>query len=511
MSAARRRSGGMDPVRAGVLTLVLVAIGTYLGFTKDLPFVGGGERVSAVFASAASEIRPNSPVRIAGVNVGKVADVRRGPGGTAVVEMELSDDALPLHRDATAKIRPRLFLEGNFFVELEPGSPSAPLLGEGGRIPLPQTAIPVQLDEVLGVFTADTRQSTRDLLDGYADALDEGGAAALNRSYEDWEGAFAGTATTMRALRGTRDGDLAGFVRDQARVNDVLAERRAELGTFVTAFARTMSAFADRQADLGATVRESAGLLRDAPAALAGVDRLLPPLERFAQALRPALDVAPGVLDRTRPLLAALSSVSAPAALPGLARDLTPAAGALTRLGRGLPPLFDDVERVSDCVRDKLVPVLNATVPDGHLTTDQPVWQEGLRFPIGLAGAQQHFDGNAFSTRYELGLDRDPVVTRLGTADELVQVAPERILGSRPRFRPGYQPPIRPDADCREQDVAKLEADTVPAPAGQRTVRLQPVPAWTRARLRKELDRRVAGLRRQAAREADARRRGAGR
>ena len=42
----------------------------------------------------------------------------------AVLTMEIKDAALPIHEDATAKIRPRIFLEGNFFVDLKPGSPA---------------------------------------------------------------------------------------------------------------------------------------------------------------------------------------------------------------------------------------------------------------------------------------------------------------------------------------------------------------------------------------------------
>ena len=42
----------------------------FLGFTKDIPFTHGF-RVNAVFQSANS-LRVNSPVRIAGVEVGKV-------------------------------------------------------------------------------------------------------------------------------------------------------------------------------------------------------------------------------------------------------------------------------------------------------------------------------------------------------------------------------------------------------------------------------------------------------
>ena len=35
--------------------------------------------------------------------------------------LEIKTSGLPIHEDATAKIRPRIFLEGNFFVDLQPG------------------------------------------------------------------------------------------------------------------------------------------------------------------------------------------------------------------------------------------------------------------------------------------------------------------------------------------------------------------------------------------------------
>ena len=94
----------------------------YFGFTKDIPFTSGFQ-LNAQFQSANS-IRPNSPVRIAGVEVGKVKAVEPVEGSNdALLVMELNDSALPLHKNATAKIRPRIFLEGNFFVDLKPGTP----------------------------------------------------------------------------------------------------------------------------------------------------------------------------------------------------------------------------------------------------------------------------------------------------------------------------------------------------------------------------------------------------
>ena len=42
--------------------------------------------------------------------------------------MQINPDGLPIHADATAQIRSRIFLEGNFYVDLHPGTPNAPML-----------------------------------------------------------------------------------------------------------------------------------------------------------------------------------------------------------------------------------------------------------------------------------------------------------------------------------------------------------------------------------------------
>ena len=102
-----------------------------------------GQPVHAATSSSRPSSRPrttsasNSPVRIAGVNVGHVVKVE-GQDGTnnAVVTMEVKDTGLPIHKDATLKIRPRILLEGNFFVDLEPGTPAAPTISDGDTIPV---------------------------------------------------------------------------------------------------------------------------------------------------------------------------------------------------------------------------------------------------------------------------------------------------------------------------------------------------------------------------------------
>src|ERR1700752_3443459 len=126
MARAGRRSPRRSTAFIGLMGAIVAALILYFGFTKDIPFTSGYQ-LKAQFESANS-IRPNSPVRIAGVEVGKVKSVEPVEGtNAALLVMEINDSGLPIHRDATAKIRPRIFLEGNFFGDLKPGTPDAPV------------------------------------------------------------------------------------------------------------------------------------------------------------------------------------------------------------------------------------------------------------------------------------------------------------------------------------------------------------------------------------------------
>jgi len=182
----RRGNGRTSAFGAGVLTLVVAGIVMYFGFTKAIPF-RHHYTVSAVFPSA-NNIRPNSPVRIAGVEVGKVTKIAHAEDGAqaAIVTMRIERKGLPIHRDATMKIRPRIFLEGNFFVDVQPGSASAPRLRDGDRIPINQTAAPVQLDQILSALQAPTRRDLQRILRELSTGLDRAGARALNRSIAFW-------------------------------------------------------------------------------------------------------------------------------------------------------------------------------------------------------------------------------------------------------------------------------------------------------------------------------------
>src|SRR5436305_1164851 len=149
--------GGILPFKAGLIAIVIIATATWFAFSKQNPFERHFE-IQAVFENS-NLLQPRSPVRIAGIDIGQVTSVGRYRNTKySVVTMRIQKNGLPIHSDATAKIRPRIFLEGNFYVDLKPGTPSAPDLANRGIIPVAHTSRPVQLDQVLAALDAPTRK-----------------------------------------------------------------------------------------------------------------------------------------------------------------------------------------------------------------------------------------------------------------------------------------------------------------------------------------------------------------
>src|SRR5215210_8456276 len=163
----------MTPFKAGVLAVTTLVLFAYFGFSKSNPFANPYE-LKAMFRDV-QNLKPRSPVRIAGVEVGKVTKVEpKDGGGAAEVTMELREDALPIRKDAHAQIRSRIFLEGNFFVDIQPGSPSGAELEDGSTIPVTQTTATVTLPDILDVLHSDVRTDLQTFLHEY-------GTVALGR------------------------------------------------------------------------------------------------------------------------------------------------------------------------------------------------------------------------------------------------------------------------------------------------------------------------------------------
>jgi phospholipid/cholesterol/gamma-HCH transport system substrate-binding protein len=437
--------------RVGLVVLIVTAAGTYLGFTKDVPFVGDPWEVQAVFEDS-SGLRPGSPVRIAGVEVGEVRKVEHTrPGArTTTVTMSVADRGRPLHADATATIRPRIFLEGNFYVDLQPGTPQAPTLHEGGTIPAARTANPVQVDEVLKALKSDTRADLRRTLIELGRAQRAGAGRAFNRSLAYQPDAYYFSTLVSEALLGERDA-LIRYFRDAGTVAAAIDRTPPRLQALITDFNRTVAAFASRDAALRAGLGELPVTLREAMPTLAALNAAFPNVRRLAVAARPGVRSTGPAADALIPLLRQLRPLVSEAELRGLARDLRASTPALARLTNESIPLLEQLRLAASCATNVLVPWGNDTVPDAAHPASGPVHEEIPQSFTGLAGESRSFDANG---QWFKVLGGGGAQT-FDLGDGLFGTSLNPLIGVNPP-PDTTRPPLRPDVPCETQQTPDL-------------------------------------------------------
>ena len=438
----RKDRTGFNPFWVGLLVLIGVVIISYLGFTKDLPFSRGFE-FKAVFPSANS-IRLNSPVRIAGVNVGTVKKIE-GQDGTnnAVITMEMKDTGLPIHKDAELKIRPRIFLEGNFFVDLEPGTPSAPTISDGDTIPVDQTATPVQLDQVLTSLQQDTRQEPADDAAGVrhgaereADAAEDARQPRVDAGQDRGRGAELGDR--LRRPGAARLGDRPDGAARARSPRTSRASSRASPASAASSRRRSASSASSSRTSTrrwprsppsrrrcASRSRCSARPSSTAYTAFGSLDEALPSVRAFSLALVPGIEQTQPTIDAVTPWIAG----RAQARLPGAARRPArrPAAGdrepreghrrehPAARAGRPAGACFSNQPKASAVHHPDR---RRRSSHDGKFSTGKPNYQEFWYAVTGQAGEGQNIDGNGRYIRAQAGGGANLVGPERRHADE---------------------------------------------------------------------------------------------
>jgi phospholipid/cholesterol/gamma-HCH transport system substrate-binding protein len=473
----RNRKRGLGPVPVAIAVIAFLVLGTWLAFRKELPFRGHWE-VDAVVRTA-NQLRAGSEVRIAGVTVGKVTKIETVGSNeqAARVTLRINEKGRPLHKDATLKIRPRILLEGNFFVDLSPGSPSAPELGDGETIPINQTAGPVQLDQVLGTFEADTRKDLQVLLHELNTAWSNGGAQALNRTIPLWEPAYKNSAIVNDATLGLREHDLSGYLRGAGRVAEGLDRNAGQLQSLIGDLRTTAAAFASRDTQLQDALEELPRTLTAARPALAEVNSALPSLRRFTANLRPGVRSAGPSLDAQVPFLRELRGLVSEPELRGLTADLEPTVPALAALNKATIPLLEQVRAASSCQNEVILPWTLDKIEDKDFPAVGPVYQEQTKPLVGLAGESRTFDANG--QWFRVALNAAQFATPAGSNRFLLSDRP--ILGANPP-KPAKRSPLRPDVPCETQERPDLRTNPQAPPSQSFRVSDPPATAELAAR-----------------------------
>ncbi|WP_347058035.1 MCE family protein [Blastococcus sp. HT6-30] len=287
--------------RGIALAAALVLVGA-LGWTVLKP--ADHYRVTAWFSQTVG-LYPGSDVRILGIDVGQITDVR--PQGDRVrVEMEIDEDYdIPADADAVV-LAPSLVSDR--YVQFAPVYDGGPTMQDGAEVPVERTATPVELDAVYGALDelSAALGPTGANRNGALSDLVDVGAANLGGTGDDLNRTLTGFSQAVETLADNRDG-LFDSVQNLQTFTSALATIDAQVGQFNQDLAAVADLLEGEREDLATAVQllsqalgEVAGFVQDNTDLLrTNVDRLAEVTVALVQqrdALAEVLDVAPAAL-----------------------------------------------------------------------------------------------------------------------------------------------------------------------------------------------------------------------
>ena len=324
---------GLAAVVAGY---VLSHEGFHFPLIQSAPFEMNAE------LSTAQAVTPGQgqTVRVSGVQVGEIGAVTL-KNGVAIVRMDIQPKYRGLiHTDATALLRPRTALD-DMFIELNPGSNTAPLAKPGFTISVSHTLPDINPDEILASLDADTRAYLDLLINGAGQGLKGNGGPELGQLLARFLPTHRDLARLNTAVA-SRGAELRQVVNSLQRLNTALGADPQRLAQLVDSSSRVFRAFASEDHNVSRSVADLPATLRQTTATLAQVQAFADQLGPAARNLLPAAHALPAA----NQALTALSAPSEPivrkqirpfvvAARP-LVRNLRPAA---THLAAATPSL----------------------------------------------------------------------------------------------------------------------------------------------------------------------------
>lgn len=245
--------------KIGAFMLVILAIiGYFVLKIEDIDLHRGkGTREVKVLFDNVAGLDEKSAVRIAGVRKGKVSNIKVLPNGKAEVTLQVDDD-VPLHANATARVA-NLGLLGEKYIELDPGTETAPVVQQQGTVTLRGTA-PPSFDEVTNQVSAiatDVKAITESLRHVMAGPA---GQQRLEDIVENVRGITSDVRALIQANRSNVDATLANAREITASLKVEIPKMTASIDRVATQIGGTVG---ENREDVRTIVENLRGLSRD--------------------------------------------------------------------------------------------------------------------------------------------------------------------------------------------------------------------------------------------------------
>jgi phospholipid/cholesterol/gamma-HCH transport system substrate-binding protein len=386
------RVASLGALIGALLVVVLVVFTNGSSYTLRADFQDAGGLVSG------------NVVLIGPVQAGTIDSIGLTSNGEAEVTMSLDGNVAPLHQGTVARIyEDSLSGIASKYVELEPGSTSAPPIPDGGVIGEGLTYSTVNLDELFNSFDPPTRAGLSGFVRGEAASL-KGRGALANQALEYLAPGLQSTSQVTAEL--TRDEPtFDGLVVQGAQAMQALASRSQQLSQLISNTSTATGAIASQSQALEQALALFPSTLSRSTTTFAGLQSTLNSLDPLVAASKPAVRRLPEFLAALRPLLTV--AIPTVAQLDGLIHNPS-GSGDLTQLASETPALealarvafpelvrqFTDSKQQLNYLRNYTPDVLGALTnlgqdgayydANGHYARTQPAL-----FPFALDGSNQ--------------------------------------------------------------------------------------------------------------------------
>jgi phospholipid/cholesterol/gamma-HCH transport system substrate-binding protein len=268
-----------------IFTLSCFGLLLYLwsAFGGPVPLKPHGYRFETSFAEA-TQLAQEADVRISGVNVGRVKKIDLGQGRTDAT-IELDDQYAPLPQDSRAILRQKTLL-GETYVELTPGTDTAPKIPEGGRLETTQVASTVELDEILRSFDKKTREGFQTWQRDLGMGIEGQGAG-----FSDFLGVlpeFAQNTNQVLTILNSQERAVREGIKNTGVVFDALTERGDQLSQWIDNSNTLLRTTGQRGDDIRAIFRAFPTFIDESNATLRSLERYATNTEPLLRQITPA-------------------------------------------------------------------------------------------------------------------------------------------------------------------------------------------------------------------------------
>src|SRR5215217_2178499 len=333
-------------------------------------------------------------------------------GAVAVITLRMEPRYGRVYKDATVLLRPKTGLK-DMVAELEPGTPRAGRIKEGGVIPVGQTLPDVNLDEILAALDTDTRDYLTILVGAGSEGLRGNGRRLANalRRFEP----SARYGRRVFASLAKRRQNIKRVVHNLSLIMDELGQKDDQVAEFVENSNAVFATLARQDANLRATLTELPSALNETQRGLGKAKTLADELGPTLQALRPGARALGPTLRQVRPFVRETT--------PVIRDEIRPFVRASRPTVRELRPAARDLAAAAPDLR-RTFSVVNYLLDE--LAYNPPGKEEGYLFWVSWAN---HIGNQLFTTQDAHGpIRRGLFITTCQDVPVLNQVAQSNPL-----------------------------------------------------------------------------------